>query len=178
MDSSKEKTEERQSQPSGSQNQSSRMPVQRSANQVAQTGSIFTPMRLFDDLLRGFIPDFQGTENFLVVPRVDVEDRDDEYVMTVDIPGVSQEDIVIEVADNRLTVTAERGVEKEGKRRSARVYGAFQRTFMLPSGVDTKNITAELENGVLSVHIPRTEKAKPRKIEIGKRAQQAGNKSH
>ncbi|MGZ3722603.1 MAG: Hsp20/alpha crystallin family protein [Bdellovibrionales bacterium] len=144
---------------------SERMPVQRGSN-LAFANSTFAPMRMFDDLFRAMLPSTEGTEQFLIVPRVDVEDRDDEYCVTFDIPGVPQENIAIEVVDNQLTVSAERKAEEQSSRRGTRFYGAFQRTLMLPTSVDAENIRAEYENGVLTLHIPRNEKSRPRRIEV------------
>jgi HSP20 family protein len=143
-----------------------RAPLSRNSNLASASNALFTPLRMFDELFRGLLPGIEGSEPFLLVPRVDVEDRDDEYCVTFDIPGVPRENIKIDIIDNQLTVTAERQIENQGSRRGSRQYGAFQRTLMLPTSVDSESIRAEYGDGVLSLHIPRSEKSRPRRIEV------------
>lgn len=104
-------------------------------------------------------------------PSLDVEERDDEFTVTVDLPGVSEKDIDITVANNVLTIRGEKHGEKEANEKS-RYYrketwsGTFQRTVSLPNTVDAEKVKAGMENGVLSVHLPKREEAKPRRITV------------
>lgn len=101
-------------------------------------------------------------------PMVDIEETEDAYAFEVDLPGVKRDDITVEVRDRDLCITGEiKEKERTGVvRRQTRRTGSFSYRATLPSGVDPDRIEATMENGVLSVRIPKTEKAKPHKIEV------------
>lgn len=103
-------------------------------------------------------------------PAVDIEEKDKEYCVTVELPGVKKNDVKITVKDNLLTISGEKKSEKEEKgknyHRSERVFGTFQRTFRLPDLVDQENISAEYKDGVLHITIPKKEEAVAKEIEI------------
>ena len=105
------------------------------------------------------------------VPALDVWETDAELVYAFDLPGIPEEQISLEVADDTLTVTAERerSTEETGERffRFERRYGKFTRAVGLPQGVDDSKITAVYENGVLEVHVPKPAEQKPRRIQLG-----------
>lgn len=90
--------------------------------------------------------------------RVDVLRREDQLIVRADLPGVTKDDVTIEVTDDALTIRGERKEEKEERRQGYRYrersYGYFYRTLPLPEGVDTAKATAEFDNGVLEVVIP------------------------
>ncbi|MDX9819137.1 MAG: Hsp20/alpha crystallin family protein [Desulfococcus multivorans] len=104
------------------------------------------------------------------LPAVDVYETDDAYVVKAELPGMKKEDITIDVKDGILTVRGERCSETEVKEkryhRKERVFGSFQRSFSLPEGVASENITAEFKNGILTVSIPRPEEKKPKQIKV------------
>jgi len=104
------------------------------------------------------------------VPPVDVSEETDEIRIQAEVPGVRPEDVKISVEDNVLTVqgTKQQATEKETGRvhRYERTYGSFERTFTLPTTVDATKIKAGYENGVLTVTLPKAEKAKPRQIQV------------
>lgn len=104
------------------------------------------------------------------VPAVDVRETDDSFVFTAELPGLTKKDVSITLEDNVLTLTGERQFEKEeGKnefRRIERSYGRFTRSFTLPNDVDNDNVQANYADGLLTVTVPKTEKSKPRQIEI------------
>lgn len=104
------------------------------------------------------------------VPPVDVYETADAVVMQAELPGVSREDIVIEVRDNTLYLRGERRFQKDVKQESyhriERVYGSFNRSFALPAGVRLDDTKARLADGVLEILIPKQAKAKPRQIEV------------
>lgn len=108
------------------------------------------------------------------VPPLDVWETDTELVYAFDLPGIPEEEISIEVQDDTLTVSAERDrvAQESGDRfyRFERRHGAFSRAVGLPQGVDDAAIEARYVNGVLEVHVPKPEEAKPRKIQLGAQA--------
>jgi HSP20 family protein len=104
------------------------------------------------------------------LPAMDVVETDDHFVLTADLPGLSEEDVSIEVEENVLTVSGERKAEHEYKRegyvRVERSYGSFRRSLTLPKGVDADAVSASFDKGVLEIRIPKPEERKPRKVEI------------
>lgn len=105
------------------------------------------------------------------VPAMDLVETEDHLVLKADLPGLSREDVNIEVKDNVLTVSGERNAEHaekaDGYFRVERAFGSFSRSLSLPQGVDSSTIDAELTDGVLEVRIPKPEDRKPRRVEIG-----------
>jgi HSP20 family protein len=107
------------------------------------------------------------------VPPVDVYEDQNRLELRLEVPGISQEDLQINLENQTLTVKGERKFVKEDKEenfhRIERRYGSFARSFGLPSTVDTESAKASYENGVLSITLPKKEAAKPKqvKIEIG-----------
>jgi HSP20 family protein len=104
-------------------------------------------------------------------PAVDLIEREDSLVLKADLPGMTEDDVQIEVRDSVLTISGERKAEHEDKQngyyRVERSFGRFSRALQLPSGVDASAISASFEHGVLEVTIPKPEERKPRRIEIG-----------
>ena len=105
------------------------------------------------------------------VPAMDLVETTDHFVLRADLPGLSEEDISIELEDNVLTVSGEREVEREenqeGHYRVERASGSFARTLTLPAGVDPDTVEANFDKGVLEVRIPKPEQRKPHKVAIG-----------
>jgi HSP20 family protein len=104
------------------------------------------------------------------IPAMDVVETDEHFVLRADLPGLSEQDVNIELDDNVLTISGERqgGHEKkgEGYYRAERAWGAFSRSLSLPEGVDADGIEASFDSGVLEVRIPKPEQQKPRKVQI------------
>jgi HSP20 family protein len=104
------------------------------------------------------------------VPAMDLVETADAFVLRADLPGMSQDDVKLEIEDNVLTVSGERKAEhetqQEGFYRLERAFGAFSRSLTLPKGVNTEAVGASFVNGVLEVRIPKPEQVKPRRIEI------------
>jgi HSP20 family protein len=127
--------------------------------------------RLFDD----FVPTRTGEnqESSVWAPRADLSETDDAYVIAVDIPGVSRDDLDITVEDGTLKVSGERSMreEHEGGQfyRIERAYGRFYRSFDFGPNVDPDNIEAHFDDGVLTIRVGKAEERKPRKIEVGSR---------
>jgi HSP20 family protein len=103
-------------------------------------------------------------------PLVDITEDDKEFVVKAEIPEMKKEDIKINVHDDVLTISGERKYEKEEKgkkyHRVERAYGSFMRSFTLPEEADGTKVSAEYKDGVLKVHLPKSEKAKPKAIEV------------
>lgn len=105
-------------------------------------------------------------------PRVDVVERDGRFVVRADLPGLSKDEVKVELSDHLLTIQGERKQEKkeerEGCRYSECMYGSFYRAIPLPEGADPSKATAEFRHGVLEVTMPSTAPAaqKARRIEI------------
>ncbi len=109
-----------------------------------------------------------STENW--APKVDVYQTDDSYVLNAELPGLSKEEISIDVNDNTLTLKGEKKfeekVEKENYIRVERSYGTFTRSFVLSDNANTEGIKANYKDGVLEVTIPKKEEAKPKEIKV------------
>jgi HSP20 family protein len=103
-------------------------------------------------------------------PLVDVIESEKEYLVKAELPEVNKEDVKISVQDDVLTLSGERSQEKEEKgkkfHRIERAYGSFSRSFTLPEDSDPVKITADFKSGVLTVHIAKSERAKPKSIEV------------
>ncbi len=101
-------------------------------------------------------------------PLADVEETDDAYVVEIDLPGVKRDDIDIQLTDRQLTVSGEiKEKERVGilRRRTRRV-GQFHYSVTLPADIDGDKVSAHLDDGVLTVRVPKPEQAKPRRIQI------------
>ena len=103
-------------------------------------------------------------------PVVDIVEDDNEYFIKAELPEVKKEDVKVTVQDDVLTISGERMFEKEEKgrkyHRMERAYGSFARSFTLPEDADGEKVAAEFKDGVLKVHLPKSEQAKPKSIEV------------
>lgn len=131
------------------------------------------PMREMDEYFRQYSPFFgrvQRKENGGWTPTANISETDKEYLIKAELPEVKKEDVKITLAGDVITISGERKHEKEQKDeneiRVESFYGSFSRSFSLPDNVDTKGIRAESKDGVLRVHIPKSEVAKPKSITI------------
>ena len=133
--------------------------------------------RLFDRFFEGRAAN--GTARRWI-PAMDLVETDDHLVLRGDLPGMSEDDIDIEIKDNVLTVSGERKAESEekgeGYHRVERAFGSFSRSLTLPQGVDADQIKAEFDKGVLEVTIPKPAEAKPTRVQIGKRTVEGSGK--
>ncbi len=120
--------------------------------------------RWFDDF---FVEPTLGRS---VLPAVDVRETDADYLMEVELPGLSEKDVEVKLDNNLLTISSKTEEKQEEKkngyvmreRRSTR----FSRSFVLPEGVDREKITAEFKNGILHLGFPKVPAAKPKTIEV------------
>lgn len=116
------------------------------------------------------------------MPTIDLVDKGDEFLVQCDLPGVDPNDIEVDVDDNVLSIKGRRErTYKVGDgarfQRIEREYGEFQRSIALPQDIDTERISAQCGNGVLEVHLPKSEQKQPRRIEVqqgGEEAQAIG----
>jgi HSP20 family protein len=104
------------------------------------------------------------------VPAMDLIETGDHYVLRADLPGLSDEDVAVQLEDNVLTISGERKAEpetqQEGFSRLERGFGSFARSLTLPEGVDPEGVQAQFERGVLEIQIPKPEQRKPRQVRI------------
>jgi HSP20 family protein len=111
-------------------------------------------------------------------PAADIYETENDLVAKVDLPGVQETDIDIRVENNTLAIRGERKFEKEVNEdcylRVERAFGTFTRSFSLPNIVEVDNIRASLQNGVLTIRMPKREEAKPKQVKISVSAN--GNK--
>jgi HSP20 family protein len=108
------------------------------------------------------------TESIGWVPAVDLEEQDDAYVVEAEVPGIKRENVNIELVGNELAISGEiKEKERAGiVRRKTRRVGRFEYRVALPNQVDPDKIDAKLEDGVLTVRVPKSERAQRRRIEI------------
>jgi HSP20 family protein len=103
-------------------------------------------------------------------PLVDISEDEKEYLIKAELPDVKKEGVKVSVQDDVLSISGERKSEKEetGKKyhRVERAYGSFYRSFTLPEDADGSKVAAEFKDGMLKVHLPKSEKAKPKSIEV------------
>ena len=126
--------------------------------------------RLFNTFFEAPAPANSNTHGRRWLPAMDLVETGDHFVLRADLPGLSEQDVNIELEDNVLTVSGERKAEheerKEGYYRVERASGSFSRSLTLPEGVDASAVTAHFDKGVLEVRIPKPEQRKPRKVAI------------
>lgn len=103
-------------------------------------------------------------------PAADIVERDGEFLITAELPGVKRDDIDVQLDNDVLTITGERKMEEKKEtdktHRVERFYGKFSRSFRVPENVDAAAIKAECEEGVLRLHLPKTEAKKPEPVKI------------
>lgn len=140
-----------------------RMPV------VTRSRSPFTEMNRLAREMDSWFNGVTGNTD-LWSPPVDVEETPDHLILTAELPGMSHEDIDVELEDGVLTIQGEKRERQKEEGTQGLLYerrwGTFTRRFTLPRAVDPDNISATFENGILTVHVPKAEEAKGRKIQI------------
>ena len=104
------------------------------------------------------------------LPAMDLVETADHYVLRADLPGLSDDDVTIQLEDSTLTISGERKTEHEGQQegyyRLERAFGSFSRSLTLPDGVDADNVQAQFDRGVLEIRIPKPEQKKPKTVQI------------
>src|SRR5437870_9581520 len=154
------------------------------------TGSPFTFMRRFSEEMDRLVKDFGFGRGWLApefergleqlgtlagsawAPQVEVQERDNELIIRADLPGMTKDDINVDIGDNAIAIRGERKNEREedepGYYRSERTYGSFYRRIPLPRGAKPEEASADFRNGVLEITLPTSQTAeeKPRQIEV------------
>jgi HSP20 family protein len=125
-------------------------------------------LRLFEDAVSRFLT--EPASNRPWSPAVDIYETENELVLKADLPDVNQKEIDVRVENHTLTIAGTRNFEKnedrKGFHRIERSYGNFVRSFAVPDTFDTDTISANYQNGVLVVKLPKKEAAKPRQIKV------------
>jgi HSP20 family protein len=105
------------------------------------------------------------------IPAMDLVETGDELVLRADLPGMSEDDVAIEIKDSVLTVSGERRSEHEEQDesfyRAERAFGSFSRSLTLPQGVDPDAVSAKFADGVLEVRVPKPQERHPHRVQIG-----------
>lgn len=134
--------------------------LQRRMNRMFDAFYGKTPLMPFEENLSGW--EFG--------PPVDIYEDDQKLTFKVEVPGIDEKDIKVEIENNVLTVRGERKLEKDIKeenfRRMERHYGTFSRSFTLPSTVDPEKIEANYTHGVLAIQMPKRAGARPKQIKV------------
>ena len=126
----------------------------------------------FNEMLRPYGGEAEGVAARAWVPAVDIREDAEGLTLLVDLPGLGKDDVSITLENNVLTIAGERKFVADEKKnesyhRLERHYGAFSRAFTLAPTVKTDKVEATFRDGVLSVHLPKQEESKPRRISIG-----------
>ena len=141
---------------------------------------VWNPFQEFENLLERYNRSggsrlAKGAESEMTfadwAPSVDIEEAEDKYVIKADLPGVDKKDINVKLENGILSIRGQKTVEKESGKdtrhhRRERFQGTFARSFTLPDAVNADAVDASYRDGVLSLHIPKKEEAKPRSIDI------------
>ena len=126
--------------------------------------------RMFDGFFQSRTGNGSGRRRW--IPAMDLAETEDHLVLRADLPGLTEDDVDIEIKDGVLTVTGERKAEheekSEGYYRVERAFGSFSRSLSLPQGIDASAVSASFDRGVLEVRIPKPAERKATRVEIGK----------
>jgi HSP20 family protein len=166
-----------------------KLPTKPEAKEAERAGGERRPLanlrreidRLFEDFHLGWPrpsgrtvfdvePFWRGEISWAKVPAVDIAEKEKEYEITAELPGMEEKNIEVKFADGILTIKGEKKEEKEEKKKdyylSERHFGSFQRSFQVPEGVDADKIDASFKNGVLTVILPKSPEAQKREKKI------------
>lgn len=142
--------------------------------------------RRFEDIFgRPFLPGIWRafpSEEMVWAPAIDVLEKEDKFLVKVELPGVKEEDVNVSVAGGTLTIEGEKKAESEVKKKgyyyTETSYGSFSRSITIPSIVDASKIEASYDKGVLEITLPKAPEVKPKKIAVAakKRGVSAGRK--
>ena len=151
------------------------LPVRRTTSVSPQPLQRWEPFReleqlqeQMDRLMQGVWSPAGGGNGGAWMPITDIEETDDAWVIEAELPGVDRKDVNVEMRDSELIISGdiEEKERKGGLRRQTRKTGEFEYRVTLPGDSDAEHIEANLHDGVLTVRVPKTEQAKPRRIEV------------
>ncbi len=142
-----------------------------------QPRTMASPWRHFlrnqDHMHRMFDHFWNDDEDAMMIrwrPAVDIAETENEYTVTTELPGMIRDDVELTIKDDVLTLKGEKkslnGKEEENVYLAERCYGKFTRSFNLSNRVDAKKVKADFNEGILTIHMPKVEEAKPKAIEI------------
>ena len=137
--------------------------------------------RRFEDVFgRPYLPGIWRlfpSEEMVWAPAIDVVEKEDRFLVKVELPGVKEEDVNVTVAGGTLTIEGEKKAESEVKKKgyyySEASYGSFSRSITLPSTVDSGKIEANYDKGVLEITLPKAPEVKPKKITLAAKKKEA-----
>ena len=122
---------------------------------------------VFDDFFNRNL--FQPSDT-QISPRINVEENDNEWLISAELPGVAKEDVKVNFQDNVLTISGEKKFEKEDKNKNyhrvERSYGKFSRSLNINSSILAEKIDAGYKDGILTISMPKAEEAKPKLIDV------------
>ena len=125
--------------------------------------------RLFDDAGTARRPAREAADA-VWMPAVNTYEDKEAFLISCDLPGMDQKDVKLNLDNNTLTISGTRKLEHEDKRENYQrvecVFGTFSRSFTLPATVDSGKIEASMQNGVLTIRLPKKEESKPKQIDI------------
>jgi HSP20 family protein len=122
---------------------------------------LWQPWSIFDELQRTMV----GSSEW---PHFDIEDSEDETVLTADVPGMREDDLEITVQGSLLIVRGERKASDGRYLRRRRFYGSFERQFQIGDAYDLDHVRAHIQDGVLTIKLEKAAKAKPRRIPLSR----------
>ena len=126
--------------------------------------------RLFEDLMPATRKGEEELNTGTFYPAVDISEGEKDITLKAELPGIDKKDVHVEINDGVITLRGERKLEKEEKKenyhRLERSYGTFNRSFTLPTTVDSGKVKANYKDGILEVTLPRKEEAKPKSIPV------------
>ena len=134
-------------------------------------GEVDTLRKEMDNLLERFIPDFgRSLDGAIFVPSAEIDETDTEFHLKLEVPGMSADDLDIEVSDAAVSVTGERKSEtqseKGGIRRSEFYYGKFERHVPLPSHIERDKVVAEYKDGILKLTLPKSKDQEDKSVKV------------
>ncbi len=134
-------------------------------------GEVDTLRKEMDTLLERFIPDFgRSLDGAIFVPSAEIDETDTEFHLKLEVPGMSADDLDIEVSDAAVSVTGERKSEtqseEDGTRRSEFYYGKFERYIPLPSHIERDKVVAEYKDGILKLTLPKSKEPVDKSVKV------------
>jgi HSP20 family protein len=131
---------------------------------------IFSVQNEMNRILDNIWGDRGGDDGSMLVPAVDLVEKDDKFSVSIELPGLKREDVKVTLQENTLTISGTKNRESETRgdryHRIERSFGSFCRTVNLPTGVDLSGIKADFKDGILTVQLSKVEEAKPKEIAI------------
>ncbi|MGD1941458.1 MAG: Hsp20/alpha crystallin family protein [Leptolyngbyaceae cyanobacterium] len=134
-------------------------------------GEVDTLRKEMDNLLERFVPDFgRSMDGAVFVPSAEMDETDTEFHLKLEVPGMSADDLDIEVSDEAVLITGERKSEtkseEDGVRRSEFYYGKFERYVPLPSQIQRDKVAAEYKDGILTLTLPKSKEPKEKAVKV------------